>query len=362
MLIKYLPLFLLFILLLVIIYSFIFFEKTVSFDSIPSVKLSYNPVCNGSDRSPCVDSLGCSGERICVRGAWTGCINKKVCNPGERSNCIENFCSTGYKICNECGTGYSECIHPKIIQNKNETNNSPSLTVNLIVEQKIVNSSENKSEEKQILDFFKWVESHNIRLVGVNKSTDYFYYNGSKSDDFLDAKNVPNILEVAKGLYKIPDDILKAMNGKTVYLSYQHGRGYTVLSSFPEQHILVNMGRGSIIEQPLTEVQVIHEFGHILDYHGIRGIYNDKENHWADLDNERAIIFNVTFPYNPRALAPPRGYIDVYSTANDAENFAQHFMFYILKGQDFREFAKNDALLKEKYDFFKNKLFHGREY
>ncbi len=359
---RYAPIFLLFILLLVLLYSF--FGKTIDYNSIPSTSSNTlpNKICNDGEQSQCSDSLGCNGQRICIRGVWTGCTIKELCTPGSKTACVENFCSTGYKICNECGTGYSECIRPKIIKsNENATqikNNSA------LIKNKTINETKEilQSQEKEISDFFNWSASHNIHIVAVNKSVNYFYYNGSKPDDFLDARGVPNLLQVANGLHKIPEDLLKAMNGKTLYLSYQRGRGYTILNSFPEQHILADMARGSIIEQPLTEQQVIHEFGHILDYHGIRGIYNDEENHWKNLDQKRARIFNVSFPYDPYVPTSQAGYMDVYSTANDAENFAQHFTFYILNGEDFRELAKNDTLLKEKYEFFKNELFHGREY
>ncbi|MBI4738288.1 hypothetical protein HY772_01785 [Candidatus Woesearchaeota archaeon] len=40
------------------------------------------------------------------------------------------------------------------------------------------------------------------------------------------------------------------------------------------------MNRSSILEQTLTEQQTVHEFAHILDYHGIRGIYDDPQKHW----------------------------------------------------------------------------------
>ncbi|MBI5398254.1 hypothetical protein HZB03_02210 [Candidatus Woesearchaeota archaeon] len=218
------------------------------------------------------------------------------------------------------------------------------------------------TRRKQITEFMEWAVNHNIALVGVNESVDHFYYNGSKEGDFLDAREVPNILEVAEGLYKIPEPLLKVMRGKTFYLSHQSGRGYTVLGSWPEQNILVGVDRGSILEQTLNGRQAVHEFAHILDYHGIRGIYADLQNHFKELESQRKDVFTVPFAYNNTLPQPPVGYIDVYSTANDAENFAQHFTAYIFDAAEFRARAKTDALLKKKYDFFKDKLFDGHEY
>lgn len=221
---------------------------------------------------------------------------------------------------------------------------------------------QNDSALEEIYRFKEWAKNHSIELVGVNKSVNEFYYNGSKEGDFLPIDDVPNAIEAAKGLYKIPEHLLKVMNGKTIYLSYQNGRGYTVLGSWPEQGIMVGMNRGIIIEQRLNELQAVHEFGHVLDYHGIRGIYEDKENYWKELEEKRKEIFTVPFSYNPNMDSPPAGYMDVYSTANDAENFAQHFALYILDGEEFRKKSQEDMLLKKKYDFFKNELFNGKEF
>ncbi|MBS3067121.1 hypothetical protein J4450_00340 [Candidatus Micrarchaeota archaeon] len=354
MLNKYGPLFLLIVLLFVIVYAF--FGPTISQQAPSLSKISMpKPACKDGEQEACTNSLGCSGERVCVDGAWTGCITKRICTPGARTQCIENFCSVGYKICNECGSGYGECIYKK-----------ESYVVDTIIRNETAVAIEQNITEQDISEeinkFKEWAAAHSIKLVGVNKSVNDFYYNGSKPGDFLPVDDIQNILEVSKGLYKIPDDLLKSMKDKTFYLSHQYGRGYTVLGSWPEQGILVGMDRGSILEQSLSEQQVIHEFAHILDYHGIRGIYEDKENHWKHLDEKRAVIFNVTFAYNASASSPPYGFMDVYSTANDAENFAQHFTFYILQGEEFRNRAENDSILKEKYEFFKNELFNDREY
>ena len=218
------------------------------------------------------------------------------------------------------------------------------------------------NETEEIEAFKAWANSHGVEVYGVNQSTDYFYYNNTTSSDFLPIENVPNVLQVANALYEIPDDLLAVMNGKALYLSHLRGRGYTILASSPDQHILAGVKKGIILEQPLGSEQVVHEFGHILDYHGIRGMYRDPQHRWNNLENERQRIFNVSFPYESNAASPPVGYIDVYSTANDAENFAQHFMYYVLHGNEFRQKAQNDALLREKYNFFKGRLFNGREY
>ncbi len=217
-------------------------------------------------------------------------------------------------------------------------------------------------ESQQMRDFIMWCKKRGIKLVGIKKEVNDFYYNGAAEEDFLPFDDIPNLHEVAAGLYEIPDPLLEAMEGKTFYLSHLRGRGYTVLGSWSDKNILANMDRGCILEQPLTKRQTIHEFAHILDYHGIQGVYEDPNNYWWYLKGVRDEIFAVGFAYDPRLRALPAGYMDVYSTANAAENFAQHFMYYILYGPEFRKKAQDDVLLQKKYDFFKKDLFNYLDY
>ena len=176
----------------------------------------------------------------------------------------------------------------------------------------------------------------------------------------MDPRNVQNILQVSSGLTKVPENILKIMEGRTLYLNHLHGRGYTVTGKWED--ILKGVDPGIFIEQSITEPQTIHELGHVIDFNGIQGSYDETSAIWKNLDEERKETFKVNFEYNPSAAETPEGFIDLYSTANEGENFAQHFMYYILYAQEFRKKAENDSLLKKKYNFFKNNLFEGKEY
>ncbi len=203
-----------------------------------------------------------------------------------------------------------------------------------------------RDEDRRALqEFHRWSRKQGIRLAGVNKKVNSFYYEGAVAEDILPVDDIPNVLNAAYGLYEIPEPLLEAMRGKTLYLSHLKGRGYTVLGSWPDRGILVNVDRGSFIEQPISKLQTIHEFAHILGFHGIQGSYNDENNYWVHLKKPRDEIFAVPFPYDPHRTEPPAGFMDVYSTANSAENFAQHFTFYILQGEKFRNKARKDVLL-----------------
>lgn len=51
----------------------------------------------------------CSGESVCMGGAWGGCRWDRTCTPGTKATCLKNNCPYGLKECNECGTGYGPC-------------------------------------------------------------------------------------------------------------------------------------------------------------------------------------------------------------------------------------------------------------
>jgi len=207
----------------------------------------------------------------------------------------------------------------------------------------------------------------NINIMTINVTAVDCYYSCSCDIEEYDSStsDVPNILEFYKALEKIPVSLQQVMNGKTFYLSDKCGRGYAVLGSWPECNILSYLGKGCILEQPITEDSVLHEFAHILDYHGIRGIYNDPQAHWTHLETARRMIFSVNInplAYNPNLQEPGPGFISIYAMANDAENFAEHFVAYILDGERFCELAASDPVLESKYVFFKNSLFDGYDY
>jgi len=210
--------------------------------------------------------------------------------------------------------------------------------------------------------FLEWAKKRGILLEGINIDSNQSYYEGYDPEkNKIDIGEVPGLEIAAETLYKVEDSVLETMEGKTFYFSAKPGRSYTVFNSFPESNILVGLNRGIIIEQSISEHTVIHELGHIIDGHGIRDLYDDQKDIFKELLEERDRIFAVDIEYDPNRTDAPEGFISVYATANDQENFAEHFAYYILYPEEFREKAKTNSKLKEKYDFFK-RLFGGKEY
>ncbi len=65
--------------------------------------------CSGGETRNCMKGP-CEGTQSCADGRWGTCIVERICEPGEAVPCAKNGCASAYKICNDCGTGYSECI------------------------------------------------------------------------------------------------------------------------------------------------------------------------------------------------------------------------------------------------------------
>jgi len=203
----------------------------------------------------------------------------------------------------------------------------------------------------QLLEFKKWAQTHEILLVGINKSSGTLVTDGydSITDEIL-LDDVPNVLIAAETLYILPDNVLESMKGKTFYFSTENGRGLALISS---HYISIeNMNDGIIIEQNINPHSVIHEVGHIVDFDK----YSDYQNHSIKND-----LFEVV-PDEQNYLDTTDSHVSHYSLTDSVENFAEHFAFYVASGDEFREMAQNDVLLEKKYNFLKNHIFDGIEY
>ena len=217
-------------------------------------------------------------------------------------------------------------------------------------------------EVNEIEQFENWANEHGITIVGVNKNSNDLYYTGyNESTDSENWKEISGVLIAADILYTVPENVLQVMDGKTIYFSTEYGRSYTVLDSFPDHDILVGLNRELILEQNINPHTVIHELGHIVDYHGIQGIYNDEQNIFDNFLDDRNLIFNGMDNYSSDSVVS-FGYVSSYSAVNDAENFAENFVHYVIYSNEFRDKIVTDPLLIEEYEFMRDVIFSGFEF
>jgi len=117
---------------------------------------------------------------------------------------------------------------------------------------------------------------------------------------------------------------------------------------------------GFIIEQNVRAGNVIHELGHIVDVHGIQGLYTDKQNIFSYAKEERDKIFEVTLEYQPNATGPPPPEYISRIPHSDLENFAEHLAYYVIYPDVFRDRMKNDPLLVDEYEFLRDFFLMGK--
>lgn len=203
----------------------------------------------------------------------------------------------------------------------------------------------------ELLEFKKWAQTHEIFLVGVNKSSKNLSTDGyDPTTDEILLDDVSNVLIATEILYTIPDTVLESMKGKTIYFSTENGRGLALISS--HYRSIENMNDGMIIEQNINPHSVIHEVAHIIDFEKYHGEYPNQ--------TIKDYLFEVVLD-EQNYLDLPDGYVSYYSLTDSIENFAEHFAFYVVNGDEFRDMAQSDDLIKKKYNFFKNHVFEGIE-
>ena len=241
----------------------------------------------------------------------------------------------------------------------------PIITLFAIILLPIFAETADSYESNEIEEFENWANENGITIVGVNKDQHHLYnYGYDPKTDQVNWKEIPRVLIAAEALYKVPKNVIKVMDGKTIYFSTEYGRSYTVFGKpMPtDSVILKGVDRGLILEQNINQKNVLHELGHIVDYHGIQGRFYDKQHIFDQVLEDRISIFKVTQKYQPNTGALSAGYISTYATKSDLENFAENFAYYIHRPNVFREKIQTDALLTDEYEFLRDKIFLGLEY
>ncbi|TSC91383.1 MAG: Peptidoglycan binding protein [Parcubacteria group bacterium Licking1014_17] len=215
-------------------------------------------------------------------------------------------------------------------------------------------------DNEDLPQLLQWADENKIRIISIG--SDAFVAEGS-------LVVMPGVNNVFKGFKAIPPHLVKFLENETVNLanrSCQNGTGFIGLK---EEKKKLNF----LLCRPFNESIAVHEFGHVVDGVGIR---NEKGNEFSfgrtdegigTLRKEYDRIFQISEEYQRMYrerlfTASPPGFISVYATRSELENFADHFRDYIFNAQYFRERAAKESLLAEKYEFLKNKIFLGKEY
>lgn len=215
-----------------------------------------------------------------------------------------------------------------------------------------VDLSQKFSTDSEISEFVSWASNRQITLQAVKAGVDDMYYNRyDPAAHNINLKQIPGLMSAYTGLRKITGDALETMRDKTIYFSTSNERPYTNLTG-DYGGTLKNTRPGFILTQPISEMGTIHELGHIIGYHGIEGLYG-FHSIFNYLKKDYDFLFDASGIDYPPAQTP-KGYISNYATANKAENFAEHFAYYVIDSSTFQRQMSGDELLIKKYNFFRD--------
>lgn len=222
-----------------------------------------------------------------------------------------------------------------------------------------------KPTAEELAEFRRWASQRDIALYGVSKSYDELEASDFNLDkDSVQIGDIQLVMNTYKGLKLLPESILAMLRGQAIYFSTFQGKpNQTVyIHKTPSFYIITDKtskqpARGGIfLVQPVSVKVAIHEIGHLAGTYGIEG-YRNINPKFTHVFPQYESIFKMQ-----SLNRTPCGYVTSYATTNKAENFAEHFAFYVVEGEKFREKATTDALLHDKYEFLKNYIFEGREY
>jgi hypothetical protein len=115
---------------------------------------------------------------------------------------------------------------------------------------------------------------------------------------------------------------------------------------------------------------LVHELGHIMDTGVLKGNFWTGESEFHDgknaiyNDDPSLDFYRISFQDEKKLNKGVSGidFVTGYAMTDPFEDFAETYNYYLLHGESFRELAKHNQSLAQKYDFMKEKVFAGKEF
>jgi len=114
---------------------------------------------------------------------------------------------------------------------------------------------------------------------------------------------------------------------------------------------------------------LVHELGHVIDLGGLHSInggasaFKDKTKTFFKGDPS-VDFYSITWKdsHTKKNEIVREDFVSGYAMSNCFEDFAESFLFYRMHGEKFRYLAERSEVMGEKYDFFKEHVFEGKEF
>lgn len=231
----------------------------------------------------------------------------------------------------------------------------------------------------------EWAKAYDIKLIGYRNTHNYLLNNiYNPTTDRASLTAVPALNYAYDQLQKLPPHLVNLFRGnvmiftikpggysyahsiwREVELSYQYQKKRSELTIEERgEHLNVepnifpdNLGGSYTDSMDIffalsTNAGVTtHEFGHIVDLHGIE-MHKGRDYTLGKTDEGIRALYEE--------------YKSLFSIlthdSNIKEDFADYFDDYVNRPAEFREEAAEESIIAQKYEFLKTKIFLGKEY
>jgi len=171
-------------------------------------------------------------------------------------------------------------------------------------------------------------------------------------------------VQFAKATENIPCELLKSLRKVEVFEDPKH--------IFPRAMAngRILKIRSDAIEEPEFIKVLIHELGHVVDLGGLKTKNFLKKSPYKDgkkiiyADDKSVLFYEISW-INESEKRPEISDLDFvggYASHDMFEDYAESFLMYLEHGNEFRILAKNNFILSQKYQFFREEVFQGKEF
>lgn len=132
---------------------------------------------------------------------------------------------------------------------------------------------------------------------------------------------------------------------------------------------ILKVNTNALDDEELVNV-LIHELGHVVDlgylvsseYSSVSGFMDGHENVYADDKSVQFYTFSWSNEKTRKSDAIVQDFAGEYASTDPFEDFAEGFLLYVQHGNAFRKMARHNAVMAQKYNFFKETIFTGVEF
>ncbi len=207
-----------------------------------------------------------------------------------------------------------------------------------------------------------------VRIINDNKGKSSIYWGGHFSAKNFKTEDEKNKLKTIKSTLRKAVSALPIK--QTSYLSdlIVSNQSHVSRGMANSHKMLINVGTIETNEE-LAAI-FIHEMGHVVDLGQFKG------HKWSDVsgfmdgdtpiynDDPSLMFYQISWLNEKQKKIGVSRYdfVSGYSQTDPFEDFAEHYIFYRLHGEKFRNMMQRSDKLRQKYVFLKNNVFAGKEF